>query len=487
MLVICGSAIAGVLALPAVAGAAWPPASMAALGDSLTIASNGGGLPYSWATGTLVNSHAQRLGLAVDKRFNFAAGGKKAAAMQDQAVKAVEQNADYVTMMIGTNDVCAEGGMTPVDEFRSEVASALQTLTAGLPGARIFVTSIPDWGRLWDTYKGDPNATAKWNAPNGKCTAFLRGPTAEARAQLIALNQALRDVCVAKAPRCVFDGNALYNWNFSLGDFSSQDYFHFSSLGQDDVAALTFPIAASGVTPPPGASPVPTPPPPPPAAPPPPPPTPTGPSSAVLTAPLPAKLAVKRASIGGGKLDVLLSITGAATGTIYTEYLSGGTKTVFKSEAGPARQGEKFVKVLRRLVGTQRGENTGILTVTYRGNGVVQSDTLRSRAANGRSGLRRTALSFAGAHLITQGTLRRGIGGVVRLRVTYTQADGTLVAWIQNLRVANGRWSTDQQLAPEAAADPNAYLTVQFTGNATAAGGPYRGEQLGKGLANLPG
>ena len=63
---------------------------------------------------------------------------------------------------------------------------------------------------------------------------------------------------------------------------------------------------------------------------------------------------------------MLLSITGAATGTIYTEYLSGGTKTVFKSEAGPARQGEKFVKVLRKLVGTQRGERTGILTVTYR-------------------------------------------------------------------------------------------------------------------------
>ena len=73
-----------------------------------------------------------------------------------------------------------------------------------------------------------------------------RGPTVDARAHLIALNQALRDVCVAKAPRCVFDGNAVYNWNFTLGDFSSQDYFHFSSLGQDHVAGLTFPIAAGG-------------------------------------------------------------------------------------------------------------------------------------------------------------------------------------------------------------------------------------------------
>ena len=78
MFAILGSVIAGALALPAVAGAAWPPASMAALGDSLTIASNGGGLPYSWATGT-VNSQAQKLGIDPAKRFNFAAGGKKAA------------------------------------------------------------------------------------------------------------------------------------------------------------------------------------------------------------------------------------------------------------------------------------------------------------------------------------------------------------------------------------------------------------------------
>ena len=135
---------------------------------------------------------------------------------------------------------------------------------------------------------------------------------------LTLLNQTLRDVCVAKAPRCVFDGNALYAWNFTLGDFSGQDFFHFSQEGQGHVADLEFPIANGGVTPPPAQPPTVTPPPPPPVAPPPPPPPTSGPTPAVLTAPLPAKLAVKRASIGHGKLDVLLSITGAATGTIYT-------------------------------------------------------------------------------------------------------------------------------------------------------------------------
>ena len=43
------------------------------------------------------------------------------------------------------------------------------------------MTSIPDWGRLWDTYKDQQAATSKWNAPNGKCQPFLRGPTADAR------------------------------------------------------------------------------------------------------------------------------------------------------------------------------------------------------------------------------------------------------------------------------------------------------------------
>jgi len=36
------------------------------------------------------------------------------------------------------------------------------------------------------------------------------------------------------------------------------------------------------------------------------------------------------------------------------------------------------------------------------------------------------------------------------------------------------------------AADPEAYLRIQFTGDGDARGGPYRGEQDGRLLANVP-
>ena len=73
---------------------------------------------------------------------------------------------------------------------------------------------------------------------------------------------------------------------------------------------------------------------------------------------------------------------------------------------------------------------------------------------------------------------------MVRLRASYVASDGSLATWTGSAAVSRGRWSLDQLLPAAAASDPNAYLTIQFTGDRTAAGGPYRGEQIGKGLGN---
>ena len=508
---ICGLAITGSLVSSAAASAGWPPQKMAALGDSLTVGANGGGgLAGSWATGTDANisSHLQRLGLAAcDSSCNFAVAGKKMKQLNGQAQKAVAYKADYVTILMGTNDVCPSS-MTSMSDFTSQFTSAMNTLTSGLPGARIFVASIPNWSRLPGLFSNSSDATTAWNA-NNHCPSFLPTPPQSGGQEIDAYNQTLKSVC-AKYATCVFDGDAVFDDQFATGDYSTQDYFHFSEAGQAALSAVTFPIAAAGQTPttppppPPVAPPPPPPvtPPPPPAVTPPPPPPATqgagstkGNSSPIITTTtlpgtlavrLPAKLEVLRASIHDGKLDALLSVTGAATGKLVGEYVAGGRHTTFAVDVGQARMGAKHVAILRQLVGAQRHARTGLLTTTYGGNAIVQADTLRSRAANGRSELRRTMLSFVGAHLVLQGTLKPGVAGVIRLRITYSQSDGTLVTWVQNARVSNGHWSTDQQLPVAAASDPNAYLTMQFTGNVTAPGGPYRGEQLGKGLGILP-
>jgi hypothetical protein len=201
---------------------------------------------------------------------------------------------------------------------------------------------------------------------------------------------------------------------------------------------------------------------------------------------MPAKLKVLRASIRGGRLDALLGVTGLATGSMRVDYLAGGERTVFTVALDPAQEGEKHVKILHTLRGAQRRAHSGIMTVTYRGDGTVRSDGVRSRAANRHSALRRTRLTFRDARLVVGGTLKEAVGGVVRLRVAYTRANGTLATWDGRARVHEGRWAADERLPSTAAADPMAYLTIQFTGDIDATGGPYRGEQLGKGLGNLP-
>jgi hypothetical protein len=201
---------------------------------------------------------------------------------------------------------------------------------------------------------------------------------------------------------------------------------------------------------------------------------------------LPAKLKVKSASVRNGQLRSTLSVTGRATGTLRIVYEAAGVRKTFHVSVGPSRSGEKEVKVLQDLRREQRGGSTGIMSVTYAGTAQVHADNLRSRAASLASKLKRRSLSFGGARLKVAGTISSAVSGHVRLRVTYTAAGGVLKRWLKNATIKRGRWSADSQLPTAAGKDPDAYLTMQFTGDRTAAGGPHRGEQDGKSLSNVP-
>ncbi len=454
------------VALPNVARAQQPQ-SMVALGDSFTVGLNSCEQPgtfgcqqNSWATGTnpAVNSHAQRLRIAPENRRNVANGGDLAmdlntrvdelgATRKGQVEKALNTGVkyQYVTILIGTNDTCTT--RTDPAAFRAEIDTALAKLAAGLPTARIFVASIPDLTKLFDLYSNNENAFVAWKTIN--CRNFLTadaGAREGSREHLMELNRQLALACSAQS-RCVFDGGAVFNWAIKDGYFAS-DYFHYSVQGEAALAAVTF-------------------------------------GPAVASRRRPAKLKVKRASVRGGKLDVLLGVTGRATGDLEIGYQAGGQRSAFKVAVGPAQEGEKLVRIQQPLVGNQRRVRTGIMTATYRGNDAVYPDSLRSRAANGLSRLRTTQLSFGASRLRIQGTLEPRVRGVVRLRVIYARADGSAGFWRRQVRVANGRWAVDEVLPPDVAADPEAYLTTQFTGDSYAPGGPFRGEQDGKGLANL--
>lgn len=273
--------------LAAPASATKPPRVMAALGDSITRAYNtsGPGCPSgpgldcpqnSWATGTnpLVNSFRERLdamhpGSIV--AYNDAVSGARAVHLLGQAQVAASQNPDFVLIEIGANDACASTP-TPTATFRSQVRAALETLVAANPKVYIQLMSIPDINQLHAIFTSPPdqNALTRWSLFN-VCQGLLANPLSTApadeerraafRAQVIAYNDALADVC-SEFKRCLWDDYAVFDSGFTTADVatvtntsglnippfnqipvfgpgnanSSADYFHPSVAGQARLA-----------------------------------------------------------------------------------------------------------------------------------------------------------------------------------------------------------------------------------------------------------
>ena len=234
------------------------PARMASLGDSITRGFNACGWFFdctsrSWSTGSdsAVNSHYRRLAAVRSlTAYNVAKTGAKADKLPAQASSAVTQRATYATVLIGANDACTSSvsTMTSPDSFRASIRSGLQTLASG--GVKtVFVSSVPDIYQLWQVGKGSSSARAAW-AAYGICQSMLRNPTstqqadvdrrAQVRQRVVDYNTALAEEC-ALVTGCVFDGNAVFGYQFTLGQLSSWDYFHPNTSGQAALSAVTWP------------------------------------------------------------------------------------------------------------------------------------------------------------------------------------------------------------------------------------------------------
>ncbi|WP_457963301.1 GDSL-type esterase/lipase family protein [Arthrobacter sp. D1-29] len=234
-----------------------PPTSMAALGDSITRAlavccSNGDNSLHSWSTGRGpgdgVSSHHERLtrldSAITDRNHNNAISGSRARHLPDQAEMAVEQNVEYVTILIGANDLCASSvsTMTSEAEFALHIQTALATLDRGLPRARILVASIPDLYQLWKALESNAEAREAWSG--GTCQSMLAAHNTEEQRQSVimrelAFNRILAQAC-SQYKNCRWDNNTVHNFKFSASDVSVLDYFHPSLEGQARLAELTW-------------------------------------------------------------------------------------------------------------------------------------------------------------------------------------------------------------------------------------------------------
>jgi lysophospholipase L1-like esterase len=250
------------LLLPVAAQAATYPNSMASTGDSITRAYNTGFFPYtdnpagSWSTGTnsTVVSHYIRL-LALNpairgKNYNDAKSGARMADLDGQMTTVASQHVDYVTVLMGGNDVCTSSPatMTSVASFTVQFTTAMNRITAASPKTRVFVASVPSVYRLWSTLKGSATARFVWSL-FGVCQSMLANPLSTEPADVERreavdqrerdFNSALGTVC-ANYKRCLFDGNAVFDYAFTAADISTRDYFHPSLTGQKNLAAGTW-------------------------------------------------------------------------------------------------------------------------------------------------------------------------------------------------------------------------------------------------------
>ena len=258
-LFLVGLAAAVLAGAPAASGSPPLPGSIAGIGDSITRATDvccwyGDHPAQSWSTGDGlsdgIRSHYERLlelnpGISGHNHNDSRAGAKMRDA-DGQAQAAVAQQAAYVTILMGANDVCTSSPstMTSVADFRAQFAAAMNTLAAGLPaGSHVFVSSIPNVYQLWKLLHGNSTARFVWWAAQ-ICQSMLSPYNTELDRRFVlarqqSFNQVLADVCGQYAI-CRFDGGAVFNYQFRTSHISTLDYFHPSLSGQATLAGLTW-------------------------------------------------------------------------------------------------------------------------------------------------------------------------------------------------------------------------------------------------------
>lgn len=246
-----------VMGVAAPSNAADPPETMAALGDSITVAYDATKLlaaqpEYSWSTGysTYVWSVSQRLNIARESAVNIAKSGTKMKDLAGQASSvSLVEGTDLVTILMGANDACTSsvGTMTDPVLFRSQFSQALGVLVGTKHVDQIVVASIPNIEQLWSVYKDSSSARFVWGLYK-ICQSMLANPTsfkaadvkrrAEVTKRVGEFNLALKEVC-ASVSVCRYDNGAVFATTFTRNDVSKVDYFHPSVAGQNLLATTT--------------------------------------------------------------------------------------------------------------------------------------------------------------------------------------------------------------------------------------------------------
>lgn len=228
---------------------------------------------YSWSSGRNifkpVLSHAHRLnalrkGQDRLKVYNAAVSGAISSGVSDEQVGKLQQWSrdhldaefpDYVTVLIGANDICQDSveKMTPTSDYANRMAYVVDTILEKSPDSKVLLSALPRIHRLREVAH---DAKHLGIAPMRTCGEFwktvnlchtLTQENDPVKVQMVAdrvreYNEVLADLAASRSElhgdRVHYAG-AVFEKDFTADDLSI-DCFHPGPSGQSKLADLTW-------------------------------------------------------------------------------------------------------------------------------------------------------------------------------------------------------------------------------------------------------
>lgn len=232
--------------------------TMVAIGDSITRAFNAmfyfwDSPSVSWTTGKQkfdgFESHLERLQKLYPekkvKAYNYARTGALMKDLDRQVGKTIKKKPQYVTLLIGANDVCRWGAdyQGKLDEFTQRLKTGLDKLVTEDPKVKITMSAMPDIYNVWKVLKDKPSCQTVWSVI-GFCKELLgknltNDQRLAFRERWAHANSNMASVA-ALYPQNVKFSDAAATYTFADKDLSSHDCFHPSMKGQGILADVTW-------------------------------------------------------------------------------------------------------------------------------------------------------------------------------------------------------------------------------------------------------
>ncbi len=231
---------------------------MGALGDSVTTGFNSyhffSERDGSWSTGNKktpdFESHKMKIEKLIERpveAHNMAVPGVKSKNLLRQVKKLlrVAPKPDYVTILIGANDVCSWKSefQEDLENYKYNVHFAVKKIIDANPHAKILLVPVPNMNRLYELGKDKRKCRIVWTLTPLCRPLFNRDVTDNERDQFAervkGINSKLKEIS-EQYPSNAFFYEILQEIDFDEKHVSEIDCFHPSAYGQKMISEYTF-------------------------------------------------------------------------------------------------------------------------------------------------------------------------------------------------------------------------------------------------------